>query len=444
MWKTLGFRENPYDVKPLSVKSDDVELLVGRETETVEFGTAIESANSGIYIISGAPGVGKTSFFNIQQYTLETVGRLDGTRILSARLLCPIQVDDTGRTIAERIISNFIRSAKAYAESTGKKLPDAIKKIDKWVNNAKDVGIDFGIQIAGFGGNIGRSVQLPRIGECTFEHLQDALEGAVNAACIEWNFSAVFISLDNVENLGDKQLTDLLMSLRDTLFCLDKIWWVLIGQSGLGTLIQTIDSRVSDRITGSGLQLKPITLAEMLEAINLRIEKFHGKKKKTSLLHEETYQHLYRASNGELRFTFKYCSSICIKLVTKFKIEIAKKKTPLNDEVLSKALGDVMLDDIIPAPVCEELLAEIVKDEICGLELRPKDKKIILYLNENTSVRPSEFEKLGFKSMQDFSANYLRPLFEKDLLVRDQIGKEVRYRLRGLAYLASEYELVKI
>jgi hypothetical protein len=42
MWDKLGFKENPYDTKPLKVSRADVQLLMGRESEQIDFLTAIE------------------------------------------------------------------------------------------------------------------------------------------------------------------------------------------------------------------------------------------------------------------------------------------------------------------------------------------------------------------------------------------------------------------
>ena len=61
-------QRKPYDTKPLKVNKCDVDLLMGRDSEEVDFLTAMESDKQGVYIISGVPGVGKTSFFNIMQY----------------------------------------------------------------------------------------------------------------------------------------------------------------------------------------------------------------------------------------------------------------------------------------------------------------------------------------------------------------------------------------
>lgn len=41
LWEKLGFKENPYDTKPLNVNKTDVDLLMGRESEQIDFLTAI-------------------------------------------------------------------------------------------------------------------------------------------------------------------------------------------------------------------------------------------------------------------------------------------------------------------------------------------------------------------------------------------------------------------
>lgn len=36
-WERLGFRENPYNTKPLNVSLQDVGLLMGRNEEQIKF-----------------------------------------------------------------------------------------------------------------------------------------------------------------------------------------------------------------------------------------------------------------------------------------------------------------------------------------------------------------------------------------------------------------------
>lgn len=112
MWGSLGFRESPYNTDPLKARPEDVELLIGRETEAVEFWTNLDTADKGILVLSGSPGVGKTSFLNIQQYLLENGQAPFGPKILAARKLCPVQPKDNVQTLGIRALDSLHKSVE--------------------------------------------------------------------------------------------------------------------------------------------------------------------------------------------------------------------------------------------------------------------------------------------------------------------------------------------
>ena len=85
MWESLGFSESPYNTNPLRARAEDVDLLVGRSNEAINFCTQLGTSDNGILVLSGSPGVGKTSFFNVQQYKLENALTDFGPKLLSAR-----------------------------------------------------------------------------------------------------------------------------------------------------------------------------------------------------------------------------------------------------------------------------------------------------------------------------------------------------------------------
>ena len=176
-------------------------------------------------------------------------------------------------------------------------------------------GIDIGLTILGFGGSFGRTIDLPAVENVSFEGLQEAIECIVSECVNVLDLDGVFIALDNIENLEDEELKSILMTFRDTLFSVPRAWWVLIGQSGLGGLIQTLDKRVSDRLTGSGLELKSLSFDELESAIALRVKKFSKHTLGKSPLPTEIHRDLYDASGGETRFVFKYSHLICTKFV---------------------------------------------------------------------------------------------------------------------------------
>jgi len=99
MWESLGFRESPYNTNPLLPRPEDIDLLVGRDSEATELCTQLGSASSGVLILSGTPGVGKTSFFNVQQYRLENDLAPFGPKLMAARTLCALPPEIRSTTI---------------------------------------------------------------------------------------------------------------------------------------------------------------------------------------------------------------------------------------------------------------------------------------------------------------------------------------------------------
>ncbi len=127
LWTKLGFKENPYDTKPLTVNNEDVDLLMGRESEQVDFLTEIEASSDGVFVLSGVPGVGKTSFLKIQQYLIEN-GQSYGGKLLSARILCQVQPSDEKKDIAIRCIQSYTKSIQEYCDENGKNYQNKFRK----------------------------------------------------------------------------------------------------------------------------------------------------------------------------------------------------------------------------------------------------------------------------------------------------------------------------
>lgn len=442
MWSKLGFRNSPYNAQPLLPCNDDSELLVGRQSEMVELCTELEGSTQGVYVISGQPGVGKTSFFNIAQFQMENSLAPCGPHLLCARSLCPIKPEDDSTAVAQRVVTTLVRSVEQYCALSTRPVPPETKKISKWIGARGGGSFDLGITIMSFGANFGRTVDLPSYAEATFERLQDVTTCIVSEIVAVLGFQGVFVALDNLENIDARNLMDLLIAFRDTLFMIPQVWWILIGQSGLGSLVQSTEPKVFERLAGVGLELAPITEKELHAAIELRVQRFHESGDGAAPLPEETHRHLFKASHGEIRFVFKYSNAICTQFIAGIRAQVLKSEKTLKTDEVDKVLGRILVRHQIPADRAERVLTHIVATELDGLHLRPKDKAILRQIGEKNGARPSQFKDFGLKSMQDFSANYLLKMQEQNLLLRTQQGRTVIYRLRGLASLAAEYGLL--
>jgi len=289
-----------------------------------------------------------------------------------------------------------------------------------------------------------------RLAESSFEVVADALTAVTSEVVTKLGFRSATVALDNLENFTEDQLGAMLISFRDTLFSIPNLWWVLIGQSGLGSLIQSLDPRVFERITGSGIEMRPIELNELDKAIAIRVSRFHKSGNGKAPLSTETHTQLFEASFGEMRFVFKYSSSICIKFVEGMRnrvIELMKKQNdkPVHDS-FSKALDTVIAEHMISAQIrhAEAIayLRGIVSAELDGLFLKQKEKNVLAAIGKAGKARASDYKQFGIKTMQDFSSNYLTKLYHQNLLVREQEGRTVNYRLRGIARLSHGFGLL--
>jgi Cdc6-like AAA superfamily ATPase len=440
MWVDLGFHTNPYSTSPLRAKEEDVDLLIGRSEESVEFVTALDSSEQGVIVLSGVPGVGKTSFFNIQQYLLERKKVGYGPKIISSRELCPIQPGDTPTQIALRALKSLVKSLELYCKEYEQKIPDYVKGLSKWINQQKNSkGVNIGLEAFGFGANFGKDSSNVSVDNLSYESIVDILKILVEKSLESFEAEGLVIALDNIENLDEEYLGSILITFRDTLFSIDKLYWILIGQSGLGSLLQSLDSRIFQRLTSS-IELTPITAKELKAAIDIRIQKFHKAGSGFSPIPESIYQRLYHCSNGEIRFVFKYCSAICMAVVESVRKVILKRdiKDPIrNKQLFLQTLGYHMINNEFKDKDCLEILKAIVKKEFDGLNLKIKEKEILYQIGQRVQVRAKDAKEFGFKSMQDFSK-----LAEQNLLLKKQEGRAIVYELRGLSLLANEFSLL--
>ena len=442
MWNKLGFRENPYDTKPLNISKLDVELLLGRDSEQIDFLTAIESAEQGIFVLSGVPGVGKTSFLNIQQYLLESEEAQFGSKVLSARNLCSIQPSDEPKNIAIRCIQSFCSSIEKYCTMTKNDIPSQASKIQTWIYQNKPTSFNFGISVMGNGISFGREIHLPPINQTTFETLVEIISTLALEVKSVLNFSSSFIVLDNLENLYEDDLKDVLTTFRDTLFSIDNIWWILIGQSGLTSLIQSSNPKVFQRLS-SGIELKPISVDNLIKAVDVRVNRFHDTEDKgSSPITKEVYLKLFESSNGEIRFVFKYCQGICIDLIQTIRKGLNEKGIMIDDKNFDKEIGKLLVKNQINNDFSNSCLKNIISEEFRGLYLNIDEKKVLKDIGKLEKVRPSDFKIFEVGTMQKFVKNYLIKLKEQQLLFRRQEGKSLTYELRGISIFASEYGLL--
>lgn len=149
-----------------------------------------------------------------------------------------------------------------------------------------------------------------------------------------------------------------------------------------------------------------------------------------------------------MRFVFKYSNAICVKFVEDLRkrvIAFQKAKGGSSggfEEALNNVIASDMINNQIPHETAIANLRKIVESELNGLFLKPKEKQVLKTIGDQGNARASDFKKYSLKTMQDFSGNYLTRFYQQNLLVREQEGRAVNYRLRGIALLSHSFGLL--
>ena len=449
LWSSLGFEANPYQSTPLMPRREDYELFIGRDSEGVEFQTLVEGTNGCVVVLSGDVGVGKTSFFNIQQYLLYTGGGPFGPKLLPALDITPLDSEDTATGLARRVAHNAVTGIEKFCRLESFKVPKQIKDIRKWLSHkGSNKGFDIGLSVLGSGGNVAFSFDAPAVNEATLENWKEILQVISSEVREALGFDGFFAALDNVENLDNKHLSSLLMNFRDTLFVVEGLWWVVIGQSGLYSLIDSTDKRVSQRIQGTGLELKPLSAGELHEIVEARVRRFRQHGGTVSPISPQLHTQLYEASRGEIRFVLKTSDALVRSVVTEVRkatMEILgqMEEVPDDEEIrhkFSDMLAQKLVDGQIPDSLASNSLRDLTFRSIHELRLKKREIGVLHAIGEG-EARASDHKRFRIKTMQDFSSNYLTKMFRSGLLHRRQAGPAVYYSLRGHAALAAQFKL---
>ncbi len=373
---------------------------------------------------------------------METEKSTFGKKLISARHLCPIQADDSVHEIALRILHNTCLNISEYAKTQKLAVPTNTLQAFRWLTGNKGSGFDFSLQIAGFGGGLGKNEVLPPPADVSFEALHYILVSIAEEVTSWYGMAGIFVALDNFENLDEDQIGSVLMAFRDSFFTIPKIWWVVIGQTGLTSLVQVLDPRIAERMSGS-VELTPISSDELHQAIDRRVQKFHSDSGGKAPLTQDIHDFLYAASLGEIRFVFNYASKICLDFVSSTRTQVVKiSKDVISSEKIAEMIGSYMVSRQIPSKMAMDILRKNVSAEIDGLGLRPKEREVLAMIGKNRSATQGEFKNFGLGSGQDFSSNYLAKFYRQHLLAKRQEGRRVHYSLRGIAAIADRFSLL--
>lgn len=403
----------------------------------------MDSKDGSFVVVSGDIGIGKTSFVNVQQHILASGLAGWGPRLLPCLRITPLMLEDDPTSLARRIVDATVQNIEAYCTLKKMRLPAECEVVRNWLSHRPTPSsYQITLGTAGFG----RSWALPPVGDATLETWRNILEALAREVRTFPDIDGFIICLDNAETLPHSQLARLLMSYRDIMFVIKGIWWIMIGQSGLYKEIDAIDRRVSQRISGSGVELSHFKSPEFHDLIERRIRVYRNRDDAVSPLSMDIHDLLFKAAFGEIRFVFDTANTLIQQIVTKVRQDSIKKmrnraSPAILEQVLTQALKHVLIDNRIPDELAIKVLKGMTEEATASVAKVPDTMGKLKSIGSRT-VTKEDYDRYGFASAQEFSSCFLEPLHSQGLLGRQLGAGEATYQLKGFAWLSREFGIM--
>ncbi|MWV76023.1 hypothetical protein [Rathayibacter rathayi] len=395
IWPDFGFSRNPYSQETLPPTEEGSTLLAGRVEALQNVQKRIGS--SGAFLsVEGPIGAGKTSLLNVAIYKMYQATRTEGRAELWVPATKSFQpredADEFEADLYRTLLQTIIRYKDDFWKA-GLKTPDPAA-LDKWLNSPAYK--NWSGSAGSFG--VGQG-QEPNSSE---GFLKSGLPQAVNDLLAEIygenGTGGIVCVLDNLEIVGQVGLArDRLDELRDRVFNIPHVHWVLCGSRGMVSRART--QRLSGTFAAA-FPLLPLTEDEAIEAIKRRVQHF-GTSTALPPLTPEGFRFLYRALNKNLRDAMTWAQQFSHWLHE----EYPSLNFPAPDD----------RDDFAQAWLGEQ--AELASKE--ARTAQPRQWTLFRDLcASGGQAGSSEYEKYGFQKQQQF-VEAVRVFVAANLMARE-------------------------
>ncbi|MBU2867131.1 hypothetical protein [Pacificibacter marinus] len=312
VYQEWGFKQNPFETLALPANKTGVRLLVGREKELKKLSQRLDSSTK-IATVEGLNGVGKTSLVNVLLY--KRFSETANTNIGPLYIPCDTQFQITGATDPEdfkqkvllAVAQSLLNCHGSLRAAPGMTKPMEQTALKRFLNSPQISQISAGIAAlsAGFG-------QETNTG---FGYEHSGFEKTVRSWLLELfptsTSGGVVCTLDNLELLQTSDhARKVVEELRDTVFAIQGIRWVLCGS--LGIVHGILGSpRLEGRLH------KPISVEDLSDDFAAEIYQNRVKNFRTRLtaklpLTQSNFIELFDIMRGNIRSVLNEADEFCI------------------------------------------------------------------------------------------------------------------------------------
>ena len=296
---------------------DDRSIFVGRQNEEKQFKLLVSGQRGGIVVVEGRVGVGKTSFVNAMQYDKWKSKDQSGAKMLPSFETIESKENVESTDFMLSVLSNFIYTLEKIHGPSKIERDKTLQRGKELI--AKTLRSGYGFNFSALGVGVGGSKEIvPNQPSITvLPSVMHTIDECLEKASKDYAYQAFIIPINNLDVLSDEAVTGFLNSARDTLLSRTRVWWILTSKPGFTTYLEIHARRVSEMLTGRPVRLDPLSLSDLREAIKIRLRKFAKPgTKPVSPISDLIIDHLYKVSNGEIRYVFKRLSDPRVSVPT--------------------------------------------------------------------------------------------------------------------------------
>ncbi|MEO6863876.1 MAG: ATP-binding protein [Gemmatimonadaceae bacterium] len=410
-WERLGFRQDPFYVRPLPVAALSSDLFVGRESDRHRLQSFLSNYVSGKTMVQGPTGVGKTSLVNVVQYELYAAA----TRFPLFEIV-ETPENATRESFLLQVISAAVSSLSQAFGRTDLEADEEFRTAQDAVTQTLRTGTTLGLSGGLAGGILGASVNqtttaIPPLAP-TVTALINLLRGLV-AVAERRGFAGVIVPVNNLDVLPVAVVVQFLSMIRDVCDAVDGVHWVFIGGPHLFNILEGSARRISESFTSNPISLEALTWNDVEQALERRRRAFAIEPETPLPISMDIARLVYEASGGELRFTFVRLS----RTVLEFSIRYPSERS-------------------VPDGIALMLLQEWARGQLARHPLTGREQDLLQYLVEHGTIRSRDYTAAGFTTAQHLSS-LLRSLEKKEYvrIVAEQ-GVAREYGLTGSALLS--------
>jgi len=388
LFDRFGLKDNPYSVNPITY--DTLELFVGRKNEIKKCNLALDYKS--IIIIEGGRGVGTTSFGNYVRFNkLKQKSNFTLPREIS------VERGWNGEFLLANTLSWLVSSLENNKKTAKKPKFHEIKKA---THGIQEIYRQAGLQLMTFGAHYGKEAVVATPPVYSIATLIQYFEDCSKLIKETGYNKPTIIQINNLDidtTISTEQIRFFLNDIRD-LLQIPSYSWLLIGDTGLSSFMRLNVDRLADIVTFE-TPIRPLTVKEVHEAINKRIESLKTKEHTEPPISDEVINMLYNASHGRIRKIFRTATNL------------------LHMVEADPLINRVNMETAIP------LIKRITEDKMDKAKITPATHKILEKLVTHGPITPTELSK-KIKTQRQAVSRALIALQRADLAYLERKGKE--------------------